>query len=77
MCLSSMKDSTKIELFYFYDNFRRIAQWVLSLIHIEPLQNHFRAAVCLKATEAKPTAFYVNARDQIQVVILLIWSLFY
>ena len=27
--LLSMKDSTKIELFYFYDNFRRIAQWVL------------------------------------------------
>ena len=31
MRLLSMKDSTKIELFYFDDNFRRIAQWVLAL----------------------------------------------
>ena len=30
MRLISMKDSTKIELFYFDDNFRRIAQWVLA-----------------------------------------------
>ena len=28
--LLSMKDSTKIELFYFDDNFHRIAQWVLA-----------------------------------------------
>ena len=27
----SMKDSTKIELFYFDEDFRRIAQWVLAL----------------------------------------------
>ena len=30
MQLLSMKDLTKIELFYFDDNFRRIAQWVLA-----------------------------------------------
>ena len=27
-----MKDSTMVELFYFDDNFRRLAQWVLALI---------------------------------------------
>ena len=31
MQLLSMNDSTKIELFYFDDNFLRIAQWVLAL----------------------------------------------
>ena len=33
MRLFSMKASTKIELFYFDDNFHRIAQWVLALTH--------------------------------------------
>ena len=32
MRLLSMKDSAKIELFYFDDNFRHIAQWVLAFI---------------------------------------------
>ena len=29
--------STRIELFYFDDNFRRIAQWVLALTHTSEL----------------------------------------
>ena len=34
MRLLSIKDSTKIELFYFHDNFCCIAQWVLALTFI-------------------------------------------
>ena len=38
MRLLSMKDSTWIELFYFYDNFRRIAQCVLAFRLDRPIK---------------------------------------